>query len=118
MRLSFRFTAALLAALTCPFGLYARMDTVPMLVSPPLPDTAPATLQRANRELQRRVNAALARVRGLNATRILVRAQNGNVILAGSVMNADQATLAVDTTRHVDGVVSVTNRLRTDGQGL
>ncbi|UEP25813.1 BON domain-containing protein [Burkholderia ambifaria] len=78
----------------------------------------PQQRKAADRKLMRRVSAALGRVRGLNATRILVRARNGNVTLAGSVSDTTQSALAAAVTESVDGVGSVTNQLRIDDQPL
>ncbi|KAF1036477.1 BON domain-containing protein [Burkholderia sp. Ac-20384] len=75
---------------------------------------APADkVRRADdRRLTRRVSAALARTRGLNATRIVVRARSGVVTLRGGVSDGQQAAMAVEAARQVDGVTQVTNQLR------
>ncbi|VWC63787.1 BON domain-containing protein [Burkholderia lata] len=65
-----------------------------------------------DRRLTRRVSAALALTRGLNATRILVRARSGVVTLRGGVSDGQQAAMAVEAARQVDGVTQVTNQLR------
>ncbi|WP_412529288.1 BON domain-containing protein [Burkholderia lata] len=65
-----------------------------------------------DRRLTRRVSAALARTRGLNATRIVVRARSGVVTLRGGVSDGQQAAMAVEAARQVDGVTQVTNQLR------
>ncbi|PCE33072.1 transporter [Burkholderia ubonensis subsp. mesacidophila] len=78
----------------------------------------PKQRKTADRKLMRRVSAALARTRGLNATRILVRVRDGSVTLAGSVADTSQASLAAVVAKRVDGVVSVTSQLRIDDQPL
>ncbi|OXJ11039.1 MULTISPECIES: BON domain-containing protein [Burkholderia] len=65
-----------------------------------------------DRRLTRRVSAALARTRGLNATRIMVRVRSGVVTLRGGVSDGQQAAMAVEAARQVDGVTQVTNQLR------
>ncbi|AMU09429.1 transporter [Burkholderia cenocepacia] len=76
----------------------------------------PAQRKAADRKLKRRVSTALARTKNLNATRILVRVRDGGVTLAGSVTDTAQVNLAVAVARRVDGVTSVSNQLRIDGQ--
>ncbi|AOI91868.1 BON domain-containing protein [Burkholderia pseudomultivorans] len=76
----------------------------------------PAQRKAADRELKRRVSTALARTKNLNATRILVRARDGGVTLAGSVTDTTQVNLAAAVARRVNGVTSVSNQLRVDGQ--
>ncbi|ELW9530199.1 BON domain-containing protein [Burkholderia cenocepacia] len=85
----------------------------------PAPTSAgvpPAQRKAADRKLKRRVSTALARTKNLNATRILVRVRDGGVTLAGSVTDTAQVNLAVAVARRVDGVTSVSNQLRIDGQ--
>jgi hyperosmotically inducible periplasmic protein len=72
----------------------------------------------ADRQLKRRVIAALARTHDLDATRILVRAHDGTVTLAGSVADTSQVNLAAATASRVAGVVSVSNQLRIDSRPL
>ncbi|HDR9876657.1 TPA: BON domain-containing protein [Burkholderia cenocepacia] len=76
----------------------------------------PAQRKAADRKLKRRVSTALARTKNLNATRILVRVRDGGVTLAGSVTDTAQVNLAAAVARRVDGVTSVSNQLRIDGQ--
>ncbi|WP_242460798.1 BON domain-containing protein [Burkholderia cenocepacia] len=76
----------------------------------------PAQRKAVDRKLKRRVSTALARTKNLNATRILVRVRDGGVTLAGSVTDTAQVNLAVAVARRVDGVTSVSNQLRIDGQ--
>ncbi|CAB3966688.1 MULTISPECIES: BON domain-containing protein [Burkholderia] len=82
--------------------------------APTLASGAPADKARRadDRRLVRRVSAALAHTRGLNATRIVVRARSGIVTLRGGVSDGQQAAMAVEAARQVDGVTQVTNQLR------
>jgi len=102
----------------------AQSDSAAVPSSVPVASAAPAAAsvakqrKAADRKLMRRVSAALARTPGLNATRVLVRARDGIVTLAGSVADTGQSTLAADAARRVDGVVSVVNQLRIDSQPL
>lgn len=130
MRTSFKLVAALLAAAGWAAVAHAQADAASVGVagsaaSVPAssPVAAPAVLspaqrKAADRKLKRRVSAALARTRDLNATRILVRVRDGAVTLAGSVPETGQANLAVSVARRVDGVASVSNLLRIDAQPL
>ncbi|WP_174433181.1 BON domain-containing protein [Burkholderia metallica] len=98
------------------------------------PDTAPAAASHtavepasgidskqerktADRLLRKRTQAALARAKGLNASRIIVRVHNGEVTLQGSVSDSQQADLAVDAARRASGG-AVRNQLRLNGQLL
>lgn len=76
------------------------------------------TRKRADRRLARQVSAALGRTRGLDATRLLIRAREGEVTLSGSVPDAGQIPLAVDAAQRVDGVKSVRNLIRVVDQTL
>ncbi|MBZ5789681.1 BON domain-containing protein [Burkholderia contaminans] len=78
----------------------------------PPPASMDNARRAADRRLTRRVSAALARTRGLNATRIVVRARSGVVTLRGGVSDGQQAAMAVEAARQVDGVTQVTNQLR------
>lgn len=127
MRTSSRLAAGLLLAACCAIAAHAQSDaasaaapsSAPMQESVQAPASAglsPAQRKAADRKLQRRVGTALARTRNLNATRILVRVRDGNVTLAGSVTDTNQVNLAAAAARRVDGVASVSNQLRIDGQ--
>ncbi|HDR9757719.1 TPA: BON domain-containing protein [Burkholderia cepacia] len=125
MRTSSRLAAGLLMAVCCTVAAHAQSDAASAAAPSPVQDAAqapapaglsPAQRKAADRKLQRRVGTALARTRNLNATRILVRVRDGNVTLAGSVTDTTQANLATTVVRGVDGVASVSNLLRIDGQ--
>ncbi|WP_088579748.1 BON domain-containing protein [Burkholderia ubonensis] len=72
----------------------------------------------ADRLLRKRTQAALARTKGLNVSRIIVRVHNGEVTLQGSVSDSQQAELAIDAVRQTGGVIAVYNQLQIDGQLL
>lgn len=72
----------------------------------------------ADRKLAHRVATALARTRGLNAARILVKARDGRVTLSGSVTDSEQIPLATDAARQVDGVKTVETLIRVSGPSL
>ncbi|WP_175673685.1 BON domain-containing protein [Burkholderia ambifaria] len=129
MRTSSRLTAALLTAACWTVAAHAQSDaasaTVPasaqaaVQASPPAlasDNLSPAQRKAADRKLKRRVSTALARTKNLNVTRILVRVRDGGVTLSGSVTDTNQANLAAAVARRVDGVASVSNLLRIDGQ--
>ncbi|WP_080427308.1 BON domain-containing protein [Burkholderia ubonensis] len=68
--------------------------------------------RKMNRQLVRRVAAALARTRGLDSSRILIRASDGTVTLSGSVPDNVQIPLAVNAAQQVAGVTALRNQLR------
>ncbi|MEK2605199.1 BON domain-containing protein [Burkholderia arboris] len=137
MRTSFRLATALLMAACWSITACAQPDAAsaaaPSSAAPAAPAApvaqesaqaqapAPAGLspsqrKAADRKLKRRVSTALARTKNLNVTRILVRVRDGSVTLSGSVMDTSQVALAAMVARGVDGVTSVSNLLRIDGQ--
>ncbi|WP_308112612.1 MULTISPECIES: BON domain-containing protein [Paraburkholderia] len=75
-------------------------------------------IRAADRKLVRKVSQALARTKGLNSTRLIVRARSGDITLLGSVTDAGQIPIAVDAAQRVDGVKSVRNEIRVDEQRL
>jgi hyperosmotically inducible protein len=78
--------------------------------------TAKQTRQ-ANRALQKKVRATLARTKGLTVGNITVRARGGDVTLAGSVPEAAQIELATNAAQSVPGVTSVKNGLTIRAEG-
>jgi osmotically-inducible protein OsmY len=74
---------------------------------------APTTKQAraANRALQKKVRATLARTKGLTVGNITVKARDGAVTLAGSVPEQAQIELATNAAQGVAGVTSVQNGL-------
>ncbi|WP_244108361.1 BON domain-containing protein [Burkholderia anthina] len=73
---------------------------------------AARTRRKTNRQLVKRVAAALARTRGLDSSRILIRATEGTVTLSGTVPDNVQIPLAVNAAQQVAGVAAVRNQLR------
>jgi osmotically-inducible protein OsmY len=73
--------------------------------------STPASAKAANRLLAKSVRRALGRVKGLDPTRIYVKASNGAITLAGNLRNQAQIDLAQKTAEGVEGVVSVENRI-------
>jgi hyperosmotically inducible periplasmic protein len=72
---------------------------------------AVAPSKSADRALRRRVLNALAKVKGLRASGITVRAKDGAVILEGWVPEVAQIDQATRATQAVPGVMSVKNAL-------
>ncbi|OXI81018.1 transporter [Burkholderia sp. AU33423] len=129
MRTSSRLTAALLTAACWTVAVHAQPAAASAAIQasaeaavqasaqvPAPADLSPAQRKAADRKLKRRVSTALARTRNLNVTRILVRVRDGSVTLSGSVTDTNQVNLAAEVARRVDGVASVSNLLRIDGQ--
>jgi hyperosmotically inducible periplasmic protein len=75
--------------------------------------TAPTAKQTkaANRALQKKVRATLARTKGLTVGNIIVRARDGAVTLEGSVPEQAQIELATNAAQGVAGVTSVKSAL-------
>jgi hyperosmotically inducible periplasmic protein len=65
----------------------------------------------ADRALRKRVLTALARTKGLRATGITVRANNGAILLEGWVPEEAQIEQATRVAQRVAGVASVQNML-------
>lgn len=82
-------------------------------VSTPAASTAtdPKAVKAANRALQKQVLQALTRTKGLRNSTITVRANNGAVILEGTVPEQSQVELATHAAEGVAGVSSVKNAL-------
>ncbi|VWC96953.1 BON domain-containing protein [Burkholderia lata] len=129
MRTSSRIAAALLTAACWTVTAHAQPEAASAAVPasadaaeqasaqvPASADLSPAQRKAADRKLKRRVSTALARTKNLNVTRILVRVRDGSVTLSGSVTDTNQVNLAAAVARRVDGVASVSNLLRIDGQ--
>jgi hyperosmotically inducible protein len=77
-----------------------------------------ATSKSADRALQKRVRAALAKAKGVTVSNITVRAHAGAVMLQGTVPGQEEIERAGDVAKGVTGVNSVKNSLtvRTAGQ--
>ncbi|MBB5499460.1 BON domain-containing protein [Paraburkholderia sp. MM5384-R2] len=81
--------------------------------------TAPTAKQTraANRALQKKVRATLARTKGLTVGNITVRAREGAVTLEGSVPEQAQIELATNAAQGVAGVTSVKSALSIRAMG-
>jgi hyperosmotically inducible protein len=72
--------------------------------------TAKAARQ-ANRALRRKVYAALAKHKEIDAGDISITAKGGAVMISGTVPEAPQINTVAEVVKGVAGVMSVTNRL-------
>jgi osmotically-inducible protein OsmY len=73
--------------------------------------TPPATGRKADRALRRKVYAAIAKHKEIDAGNISVIAKDGAVTLNGTVTDAAQIDAVADIAKSVSGVASVTNKL-------
>ncbi|CAB3769049.1 BON domain-containing protein [Paraburkholderia humisilvae] len=67
--------------------------------------------KQADRALRKKVYAAIAKVKAIDAGNISIRAKNGAVTLFGTVEDGAQVTQVADIARNVPGVTSVVNKL-------
>ncbi|MGF6935523.1 hyperosmotically inducible protein [Paraburkholderia sp. UCT70] len=74
-------------------------------------------IKQANRALQRKVRATLAKTKGLSVANIVVGARDGDITLAGSVPDASQIDRATQAAQGVPGVKSVKNALTIRAEG-
>jgi hyperosmotically inducible periplasmic protein len=86
-------------------------DSLASSATDPVSASAVAPSKSADRALRRRVLNALAKVKGLRASGITVRAKDGAVILEGWVPEVAQIDQATRATQAVPGVMSVKNTL-------
>ncbi|WP_167282639.1 BON domain-containing protein [Paraburkholderia sp. Cy-641] len=68
-------------------------------------------LKRADHALAKSVQRALGKTRGIDASRVFVRARSGVVTLTGTVPSAEQIPRVVQVVEGVAGVHAVVNRL-------
>ncbi|EDZ97810.1 transport-associated protein [Burkholderia sp. H160] len=68
--------------------------------------------KHANNELGRKVRQALTKTQGLDVSHIAVRARGGAVTLTGSVPEEGQIDAAGEAAKGVEGVTSVSNKLK------
>ncbi|MFD1557623.1 BON domain-containing protein [Paraburkholderia silviterrae] len=68
-------------------------------------------VRKANRALSRKVYAALAKHKEINAGDISIVARSGAVTLNGTVTESSQIGIVAEIAKGVPGVTSVTNRL-------
>jgi hyperosmotically inducible protein len=77
----------------------------------------PQSTKKQDRVLSRKVLAALSKDNSISASRIVVRAKNGAVVLEGTVPDESQLERATDVAQHVQGVTSVKNALSLRAEG-
>ncbi|WP_322044826.1 BON domain-containing protein [Paraburkholderia sp. J67] len=77
----------------------------------PLAAPSAKNVRKANRALSRKVYAALAQHKEIDAGTISVVARNGAITLDGSVKAANEIDTVAAVAKTVPGVTSVTNRL-------
>ncbi|MCC8404445.1 BON domain-containing protein [Paraburkholderia sp. MMS20-SJTN17] len=89
---------------------YAQSSDAAATAAPAATTSAKQT-RAANRALQKKVRATLARTKGLTVGNIIVRAREGVVTLEGSVPEQAQIELATNAAQAVAGVTSVKSAL-------
>jgi hyperosmotically inducible periplasmic protein len=99
--------------LSCAYAQDAGASAFAAPVSAPTASAASGkrAMKAADRNLARAVRKAVEHRKGLDATRIAIVARNGNVTLTGSVPEAGQVDMAVQSAKGVPGVTAVVNRL-------
>ena len=106
--------AAMLAR--APVGVWAQGSETAGASAAPAAPAAPAAstakeVRKANRALSRKVYAALAKHKEIEAGSISIVARDGAVTLNGTVTDASQIDTVAAIAKTVPGVKSVTNRL-------
>lgn len=69
-------------------------------------------IKTADRALQKKVRAAIAKSNGISVANIMVRARSGAVTLEGTVPEQTQSDKAAEVAQRVEGVMSVKNALK------
>jgi hyperosmotically inducible periplasmic protein len=118
MNTAFRTQRLLIVAIFATLGANVFAQTPDTTSASEPAGVSAATVQStkvADRKLAHRVANGLARARGLNSARILVKARDGVVTLSGSVTDDVQIPLAVEAAKQVEGVRDVVNRIRVSG---
>lgn len=100
--------AALLASASA--GVWAQGSETVGASAAPAASTA-KEMRKANRALSRKVYAALAKHKEIEAGSISVVARDGAVTLNGSVKEASQIETVIGVAKTVPGVKSVTSKL-------
>ncbi|MGF6963142.1 hyperosmotically inducible protein [Paraburkholderia sp. WC7.3g] len=90
---------------------YAQSSEAATSAAPAATTPSAKQTRAANRALQRKVRAALARTKGVTVGNITVRARDGAVTLEGSVPEQAQIELATNAAQGVAGVTSVKSAL-------
>ncbi|MFM0500208.1 BON domain-containing protein [Paraburkholderia caffeinilytica] len=73
--------------------------------------TTAKAARQANRALRRKVYAALAKHKEIDAGNIGIAAKGGAVMLSGTVPDASQINTVAEVAKSVEGVTSVTSRI-------
>ncbi|SAL07155.1 transport-associated protein [Caballeronia arationis] len=104
-------------AVAAAFHVYGQTSDGGAMASGPQA-TAPSAkaIRAANRQLAKNVSNAIAKT-GIPTSKISVKANQGKVILSGSVPNANQIAQAGEVARGVAGVVSVDDKLTVGYEG-
>jgi osmotically-inducible protein OsmY len=71
----------------------------------------PKAERQANRALRRKVYAALAKHKEIDAGDISITAKDGAVMISGTVPDASQINTVAEVAKGVAGVTSVTSKL-------
>ncbi|CAD6519761.1 hypothetical protein LMG27952_01195 [Paraburkholderia hiiakae] len=100
---------ALLAALSTNTSAQASGAEAASAMAPAAPTAR--EVRRANRALSRKVYAALAKHKEIDAGSISIVARSGAVTLNGTVTESSQIGMVAEIAKGVPGVTSVTNRL-------
>lgn len=100
---------ALLAALSTHTS--AQASGAPAASEAALAAPTAREVRKANRALSRKVYAALATHKDIDAGNISIVARNGAVTLNGTVTESSQLGVVAEIAKGVPGVTSVTNRL-------
>ena len=100
---------ALLAALSTNTSAQGSGAEAASAVAPAAPTAR--EVRKANRALSRKVYAALAKHKEIDAGSISIVSRNGAVTLNGTVTESSQIGTVAEIAKGVPGVTSVTNRL-------
>lgn len=73
--------------------------------------STPREIRKANRALSRKVYAALAKHKEIDAGAIGIAAKSGAVLISGTVPDASQINTVIEIVKGVAGVTSVTSKL-------
>jgi hyperosmotically inducible protein len=114
--------AMVLTAIPCA-QVFAADSANAATAAAPTKDTPAGTTKRSvraeNRAFSQTVQKVLFKTKGLGGSSISVfgNAKTGQVTLAGQIVSEEQDALAVDTTKKLQGVTSVSSRLTVRQKG-
>ncbi|MEQ5841116.1 phospholipid-binding protein [Paraburkholderia acidicola] len=92
-------------------NVYAQASGADASTAPAAATTSAKTVKKADRQLGRKVRAAISKAQGVDVSNISVRARGGAVTLTGSVPDQGQIDKAGAAAQGVAGVTSVSNKL-------